>query len=127
MNLRLRPLLRLLRTLVMGMLVLAIVAKPVLAELCDAHVLAHLIAQGEAKDGPLAKHVDSAAEARSDRDHASGAHQGLHASDASPAWVEPFPAITVPPARFAHAALPVHEALAPAARAFDSPFRPPIA
>ena len=114
------PLLRTLRTLLFGMLALAIVAKPVLAELCDAHALAHLSAAAS-------KHVDSAAEKRSDRDHASGGHQTLHASDASPAFVEPFPALTVPPAHFAASAPPAIDDEAPPARGFDSPFRPPIA
>jgi hypothetical protein len=72
-------------------------------------------------------HIDTAAEARSDRDHASGAHQQVHAAAATPADVEPFTALTVPPARFAALAPPVYEALAPPARGFDSPFRPPIA
>ena len=112
---------KLFRTLLLAMLALAIVAKPVLAELCDAHALAHLSAAA------AAKHVDSAAEKRSDRDHASGKHQTLHASDASPAYVEPFPALTVPPSRFAATAPPVFDEAAPPARAFDSPFRPPIA
>jgi HAMP domain-containing protein len=120
------PLLRLFRTLVMGVLVLAIVAKPVLAELCNVHELMHLIAAGEPASKPPI-HVDSVAEARSDKDHASGAHQLLHAFDASAAYVELFPALTAAPAQFAHIAPPVHEAIAPAARAFDSPFRPPIA
>jgi hypothetical protein len=111
---------RLFRTLLLAMLALAIVAKPVLAELCDAHALAHLTAAA-------AKHVDSASEKRSDRDHASGRHQTLHASDASPAYVEPFPALTVPPSRFAASAPPVFDEAAPPARPFDSPFRPPIA
>ena len=122
------PLLRLFRTLVMGMLVLAIVGKPVLAELCNVHSLTHLIAEGEAKAGHAAPvHVDTAAEARVDSDHASGAHQLLHAYDASPAFVELFPLLTVPPSRFAEIAPPVLEAISPPARGFDSPFRPPIA
>jgi hypothetical protein len=120
------PLLRLLRNLVMGMLVLAIVAKPVLAELCNVHELMHLIAAGEPASKPPI-HVDTIAEARGDKDHASGAHQLLHAFDASAAFVELFPVLTVAPARFAHIAPPVYEALAPPARGFDSPFRPPIA
>ena len=118
------PLLRLFRTLLMGLLALGIVVKPVMGELCDAHELMHLAAQVE---GAAAKHVDSVAEARSDRDHANGKHQGLHASDASPASVDLFPALTVPPARFVALSLPTHEAAAPPARGFDSPFRPPIA
>jgi hypothetical protein len=111
-----------LRTLVVAMLALALVGKPVLAELCNVHSLSHLtpFASG-------AGHVDSTAEARSDRDHASGAHQLLHAFDASPAFVELFPVLTVPPARFIALAPPVYRALAPPARGFDSPFRPPIA
>ena len=125
------PLLRLFRTLVMGMLVLAVIGKPVLAELCNVHALTHLIAAGEAAGGPGHEaplvHVDTAAEARSDRDHASGAHQLLHAFEACAAFVELFPVLTVPPSRFAEAAPPVHEAIAPLARSFDSPFRPPIA
>jgi hypothetical protein len=126
MRLNRSPLLRLFRTLVMGVLVLAIVAKPVLAELCNVHELMHLIAAGEpASKAPM--HVDSVAEARSDKDHASGAHQLLHAFDASAAYVELFPVLTVAPAQFAHIAPPAHEAIAPPARAFDSPFRPPIA
>ena len=116
------PLPRLLRTLVLALVALAVVGKPVLAELCDAHALAHLTAAAAA-----AKHVDTAAEKRSDRDHASGKHQTLHSFDASAAMVELFPTLTVPPARFAAAALPVHVAEAAPARAFDSPFRPPIA
>ena len=113
------PLLRALRTLVMGMLVLAIVGKPVLAELCNVHALTHM--------GANAAHVDSAAEARSDEDHASGAHQLLHAFDASPAFVELFPVLALPPSRHAAIAPPVYHALAPPARSVDSPFRPPIA
>ena len=120
------PLLRLLRNLVMGMLVLAIVAKPVLAELCNVHELMHLIAAGEPANKPPI-HVDTLAEARGDRDHASGAHQLLHAFDASAAFVELFPVLTVPPVRFEAIAPPVYEVLAPPARGFDSPFRPPIA
>jgi hypothetical protein len=128
MTLSRSPLLRLFRTLVMGMLMLAIVGKPVLAELCNVHSLSHLIAAGEiAAHEKVPMHVDTAAEARSDHDHASGAHQLLHAFDASAAFVELFPALTVPPSRFAAIAPPVHEAAAPPARGFDSPFRPPIA
>jgi hypothetical protein len=122
------PLLRLFRTLVLGMLVLAVIGKPVLAELCNVHALTHLIAEGEAKAGhAVAVHVDSAAEARSDSDHARGAHSLLHAFDASPAFVELFPLLTVPPSRFAEIAPPVHVDVTPPARGFDSPFRPPIA
>jgi hypothetical protein len=112
------PLLRLFRTLVMGMLVLAVIGKPVLAELCNVHALTHAFAS---------THLDSAAEARSDSDHAKGAHQLLHAFEASAAFVELFPALTVPPARFTALAPPPHRAAAPAAHRFDSPFRPPIA
>ena len=112
-----------LRTLVMGLLVLAIVGKPVLAELCNVHALTHEFAGSAGAPA----HVDTAAEARSDRDHASGAHQLLHAFDASPAFVELFPTLAVPPSRFAAAAPPVYSALAPPARSVESPFRPPIA
>ena len=53
------PLLRFARTLVMGLMALAMIGKPVLAELCNVHALSHL--------GSIATaHVDSAAEARSD-------------------------------------------------------------
>jgi len=116
---RLPPLARLLRTLVLGLLALAIVGKPVLAELCDTHELTHLMASS--------KHVDTASEARSDRDHASGKHQVLHAFDATPGYVQPFTALTVPPSRFPPTAPAVVDEAAPPARAFDSPFRPPIA
>ena len=122
MTLARSPLLRALQTLVMGLLVLAIVGKPVLAELCNVHALTHEFAGAGAP-----AHVDTAAEARSDRDHASGAHQLLHAFDASPAFVELFPTLAVPPARFAATAPPVYEALAPPVRNAESPFRPPIA
>ena len=107
------------RTLVLGLLVLSFVAKPLLAELCDTHALSHLVT--------AAKHVDSATEASSDRDHASGKHATLHASDASPAFVELFPALAVPPALFVAVSLPPHVAAAPPVLRFDSPFRPPIA
>ena len=117
------PHLRLLRTLMIGMLMLAIVAKPLLAELCDMHALTHVVSAASHS----AQRADTPAEARSDRDHASGAHQLLHAFEASVAFVEPFPVLTVAPARFAHLAPRSYEALAPPARAFDSPFRPPIA
>lgn len=110
---------KLLRTLVLMLLALAIVAKPVLGELCETHELTHLMASS--------KHVDSAAEARSDRDHASGRHQTLHAFDTAPGYVQPFTALTVPPPRFAASApLVVDEAPSPG-RAFDPPLRPPIA
>jgi hypothetical protein len=110
---------RLLRTIVFALLALAIVAKPVLGELCETHELTHLMASS--------KHVDSASEARSDRDHASGRHQTLHAFDASPGYAQPFTALTVPPSRYAASTPPVLDDAAPPARAFDSPFRPPIA
>ena len=119
------PLLYLFRTLVLGLLMLGVAIKPVLAELCDAHEISHAVAGVEG--AAAASHVDTAAEARSDRDHASGAHQSLHASDASAAFVELFPALTVPPVHFAALTLPSHEASAPPAHRFDSPFRPPIA
>jgi len=126
------PLLRLFRTLVLGMVALALIGKPVLAELCNVHALSHLIAAEEAAEGKASlsrapMHVDTAAEARSDKDHASGAHQLLHAFDASPAFIELFPVLTVPPSRFAAIAPPVYRSLAPPALAVESPFRPPIA
>ena len=127
MTRRLRPLLPLFRTLVLVLLALGVVAKPILGELCDAHALVHLIAREAAKNDARHQHVDTAAEARSDRDHASGADQSLHASDASPAFVEVFPALTVPPAHFASVALPSHVAPSFIVRALDSPLRPPIA
>jgi hypothetical protein len=113
-----------LRTLVLGLLALAIVVKPVLAELCNAHAISHAAATAAAA---AAKHVDSAAEERSDRDHASGKHQVLHAADATPGYIEHFAALTVPPSRFAEAAPPALDDEPPPARGFDSPFRPPIA
>ena len=113
------PALRLFRSFVLGLVMLAIVGKPLLAELCDTHALTHLSA--------AAKHVDSVAEARSDKDHAAGKHQVLHASDASPAFVELFPALAVTPVPFTAVSLPAYEAAAPPALRFDSPFRPPIA
>jgi hypothetical protein len=124
------PLLRLFRTLVLGMVALALVGKPVLAELCNVHALSHLIAAEEAAEGKpsaVPMHVDTLAEARGDLDHASGAHQLLHAFDASPAFVELFPVLTVPPAHFAAIAPPVYRSLAPPAPVVESPFRPPIA
>jgi hypothetical protein len=111
-----------LRTLVLGLLALAIVVKPVLAELCNAHAISHAEAAAAA-----ARHVDSAAEERSDPDHASGKHQELHSADATPGYLEPFAALTVPPARFAEAAPPALDDDPPPSRGFDSPFRPPIA
>jgi hypothetical protein len=108
-----------LRTLVLGLVMLAIAGKPVLAELCDTHALSHLVT--------AAKHVDSASEARSDRDHASGRHATLHAFDATAAFIELFPALAVPPALFTAVSLPPHVAATPPALRFDSPFRPPIA
>ena len=127
MTFRLRPLLPLFRTLLLGLLALGVVAKPVLGELCDAHALVHLLAERAAANDPVRQHVDSAAEARGDRDHASGADQALHASDATAAFVELFPALTVPPAPFASVALPLHQATTFVVRAIDSPLRPPIA
>ncbi len=122
------PLLRLFRTLVLGIVMLTLIGKPVLAELCNVHALTHLIDAAEAgKPGLAPMHVDTVAEARGDLDHASGAHQLLHAFDASPAFVELFPALTVPPSRFAAIAPPVYRELAPPALAVESPFRPPIA
>jgi hypothetical protein len=118
MRLATSPLLRLFRTLVLGIVVLTLIGKPVLAELCGVHALTHM--------GNI-PHVDSAAEARIDKDHASGAHQLLHAFDASPAFIELFPVLTVPPARFTAIAPPVYRSLAPPARVVESPFRPPIA
>ena len=127
MRLERSPLLRALRTLVMGLLVLAIVGKPVLAELCNVHALTHEFATQAEGAGKAPAHVDTAAEARSDLDHASGAHQLLHAFDASPAFVELFPTLAVPPSRFDAIAPPVYRALAPPVRTVESPFRPPIA
>jgi len=96
--------------------------------LCNVHSLTHLIADSEAKAGHAAPvHVDTAVEARVDSDHASGAHQLLHAFDASAAFVELFPVLTVPPSRFTAVAPPVYRAFAPPSRGFESPFRPPIA
>ena len=118
MRLARSPTLRLFRTLIVGMLVLAIVAKPLLAELCNVHELTHLVASA---------HVDTPEEARSDREHANGAHAFIHAFDAPAAQVDPFPVIAVPPVRFAHVVPLEVVALAPPVRPFESPFRPPIA
>jgi hypothetical protein len=119
-----RSLARLLRTVMVGLLVLGVVAKPVIGRLCEAHELSHLVAAAN-DGGPV--HVDSPAELRSDQDHASGRHLLLHAEDNLPAWVQPLATLSVPPIRFAGATpAPVDEA-APPARRPESPFRPPIA
>lgn len=114
-----RPLPRLLRTFMVGLLMLGIVAKPVMSVICETHELSHLIA--------ASGHVDSAAEARSDSDHASGAHQFVHAGDTTPAYIEPLAMLSVPALAYAADAPAPVDDVAPVARRPDTPFRPPIA
>lgn len=113
-----QPLPRLFRTFVVGLLMLGIVAKPVISLICETHELSHLVAS---------KHVDSAAEARSDRDHASGKHQFVHAGDTTPATLPPLLTLNVPAIPYAADAPAPAGDVAPPARRPDTPFRPPIA
>lgn len=116
---RARRLPSLLRTFMVGMLMLGVLAKPILSLICETHELTHLMASSD--------HVDSAAEQRSDADHARGDHQLVHAGDTTPAYIEPLVTLTVPAIPYADAAPAPANDVAPPSRHVDSPFRPPIA
>jgi hypothetical protein len=121
-----RPIKRLpllLRTSVLGLVLLGVLAKPIYSTWCETHQLGHsLAALGHEKF-----RADSRVERQLDAEHARGAHGLLHASDDGGAYVgiaaiDPVPAVT-----FDSVLNPPSIALPVPVQRITRPFRPPIA
>jgi hypothetical protein len=114
---------RLLSAALLGALMLATIAKPLAASVCETHQLGHTFASA----GGAPRHVDSAAERQMDADHARGAHGLLHAGDEGSTYADIAAVLTVPAVRFESVPIALPTAMAVPTRHVGRPFRPPIA
>ena len=114
---------RLIRASLLGVLMLAVLAKPFAASLCDTHQLGHTLAAFS--HGQF--HVDSAAERQMDSDHARGAHSLLHAGDEGSTYADIAAVLTLPVVRFESVLISLPTASPVPTRHVGRPFRPPIA
>jgi hypothetical protein len=107
----------------LGLLMLAVVSKPMVATLCDTHLLGHALATLSHSHF----HEDSRAERQMDADHASGAHGVLHAGDQGGTYADIAAVVTVPVVRFESVLIPLPTVLPVPMQHVVRPFRPPIA
>lgn len=112
---------RILRVSLLAFLGLGVVAKPMLAAQCDIHAQRHLL------DASLQSRNSNDIVHQVDRDHAGGAHERLHESDAGAVYVDNLANLDLPTQTFAPAVVPVHAAETLPRTLIGAPFRPPSA
>lgn len=108
-----------LRVGLLAFLALGVVVKPMLAAQCDIHAQRHLL------DAGLRPHSSDRVMHQVDRDHAGGAHERLHESDAGAVYVDNLARLELPTQTFAPAAVPAHVAESLPRALIGAPFRPP--
>jgi hypothetical protein len=112
-----------LRASLLGLLMFAVVGKPMASSVCEVHQLGHVLA--------ALSHVqfqdNSDAERQMDSEHASGAHGLLHGGDQGGTYADIAAVVTIPVIRFESEpiALPAESPLPP--QQVSRLFRPPIA
>ena len=113
----------LLRAGLLGLLLLAVVSKPISSTWCETHQLTHTISALSHNHF----HSDSAAELRLDADDAKGAHGALHAGDQGSTYADIAAVVTVPEVRFESMWIAVPVETPVPSRHITRLFRPPIA
>jgi hypothetical protein len=113
----------LLRASLLGLLVLAVVGKPMASSMCEIHQLGHTLAALS----HVSFHSDSAAERQMDTEHAKGAHGLLHGGDQGSTYADIAAVVTLPVVHFEsdQIALPAESPMPP--QQITRLFRPPIA
>jgi hypothetical protein len=119
---RLAVLPRFVSAALLGLLMLAVVSKPMASTLCETHRLGHTLA--------TLSHAnfreDSTAERMLDADHASGAHSLLHGGDQGATYADIAAVVTLPRVHFESIATPLPAVLPVPTQPVARPFRPPI-
>jgi hypothetical protein len=112
-----------LRASLLGLLLLAVVGKPMASSLCEIHQLGHTLAARS----HVNFHSDSAAERQMDSEHASGAHGLLHGGDQGSTYADIAAVVTLPVVHFesVQISLPAESRMPP--QQITRLFRPPIA
>jgi hypothetical protein len=112
----------LLRASLLGLLMLAVVGKPMTSSMCVTHQLGHTLSAS----GHGHFHHDSGAERQMDSDHANGAHDLLHGGDHG-TYADIAAVITLPVVRFESDVILLPTELPAPLKHVARPFRPPIA
>lgn len=110
-----------LRVSLLAFLALGVVAKPMLAAQCDIHAQRHLL------DASLQSRNSNDVVHQVDRDHAGGAHERLHESDAGAVYVDNLASLELPACTFDAVAVTTFVPAALPPSLFGTPFRPPTA
>jgi hypothetical protein len=112
-----------LRASLLGLLMFAVVGKPMASSLCEIHQLGHV----SAVLSHVQFHIDSVAERQMDSEHASGAHGLLHGGDEGSTYADIAAVVTLPVVHFESdpISLPAESPLPP--QQVSRLFRPPIA
>jgi hypothetical protein len=113
----------LLRASLLGLLILAVVGKPMASSMCEIHQLGHTFAALSHTQF----HDESNAERQMDSEHASGAHGLLHGSDNSGTYADIAPVVTLPVIRFESEPISLPTERTVPSQQIVRPFRPPIA
>jgi hypothetical protein len=112
-----------LRASLLGLLMLAVVCKPLSSLVCETHQLGHLLAAA----GHASFHDDSIAELQLDADHARGDHGLVHARDQGGAYADIAAVVTLPVVHFESVPVALPTELPVPAQRVTRLFRPPIA
>jgi hypothetical protein len=112
-----------LRASLLGLLMLAVVGRPLSSLVCETHQLGHL----SAASSQASSHVDSLAELQLDADHANGAHGLLHGSDKGGTYADIAAVVTLPIVRFESVPVSMPTELPVTVQPATRPFRPPMA
>jgi hypothetical protein len=111
-----------LRTVLLGLALLAVLVRPVYSTWCENHQLGHQLATLSHEQF----RADSSVERQLDAEHARGAHGALHSDDGGTYAGVAFIA-SVPTPQFVSMPVPVFMALPSPGQRITRPFRPPIA
>jgi hypothetical protein len=113
----------LLRAGLLGLLLLAVVGKPISSTWCETHQLVHTISALSHDHF----HRDSVGERQLDADHAKGVHGSLHAGDQGSTYADIAAVVTVPEVRFESMWITVPAETPVPSQPIARLFRPPIA
>lgn len=112
-----------LRASLLALLVMGVALKPMLASVCEMHVLGHTLAvQAHGHD-----HAESKPEHAIDHDHARGAHGLLHEDDSGSAYADIMFVVVLPTVSFEPLLVSLPAASPVPLKHISGPFRPPIA
>ncbi|MEO8307983.1 MAG: hypothetical protein ABI616_08075 [Pseudomonadota bacterium] len=112
----------LLRACLLGLLMLAVIGKPMSSTMCELHQLGHTIAALSHSQF----HEDSSAERQMDSDHAKGGHGLLHGSDQGGTYADIATVVTVPVVRLKSDPILIPTELPVPPQHIARLFRPPI-